>query len=331
MVKLKVMNQVIFSVIVTAYNQPQEIKRAVESVLNQTVKCFELIVVDDCSTDETPKVLADFAAKNPCMKVFRHEKNGGSHAARCTGVAQAGGEYVLFLDGDDYLCADALERLLKDVVNAGEASTVDADFDVCEFSYICQPGGEVIKPVPREMATPRIDYFLNKDSKVTVWNKLYRADLVKKAFSSMQKEYIRCGDDTYESICLAYFTKKFIQKDVLVTNYVTEGGVSLRKNNFESNLRHCQSLGTSLECLREFFADNKYEKSGELLQIVEKKYFDWILSVMKNNTELDDITRSLIQLPKYFSCELIEPYFNKLYSRELKKKRVKHFIKKIIK
>ena len=319
------MDSPVFSIIVTAYNQPDDIKRAVESVLNQTIKCFELIVVDDCSTDNTPEILKALLEMHPEMKIIRHQKNGSSHAARCTGVENACGRYVIFLDGDDYLCSDALEKLLTQVIQP-----LNDDFDVCEYSYICQPTGEVINPKPYNLSSPRIDYFLQHDAIVTIWNKLYRAEILKKAFSNMQKAYIRCGDDTFESLCIAYFTKKFLQKNILITNYVLGSGVSLRKNTFESNLRHCESLSTSLNCLKSFFDANSCENKEKLLNNIEKKYFDWILSVMKNNTELSDISRSLLLLPKYFNHQLIQPHFEKLYSKKLKIKKIKFFIRSLL-
>ena len=331
------MDELVFSVIVTAYNQPEEIKRAVESVLNQTIKCFELIVVDDCSTDETPEILEQLSKNNPeksVFKIIRHQKNSSSHAARCTGVENANGQYIVFLDGDDYLVPDALEQLLTQVIEPQKD-----DFDVCEFSYDCQPEGKIIKPsaeiyksiMPDKSSAlnPIIDYFVDHDSPVTVWNKLYKSSVVKEAFKNMQTAYIRCGDDTYETICIAYFTKKYIQKDILVINYQLDNGVSLRKNNYESNKRHCESLKTSLDCLKAFFEKNEYSNKTKLLNNVEQRYFDWILSVMKNNTEFDDITRSLILLPKYFNEELIYPHFKKLYSKPLLLKKIKLFIHKI--
>ena len=319
------MNQVIFSVIVTAYNQPQEIKRAVESVLNQTLKCFELIVVDDCSTDETPKVLADFAAENSCMKVIRLEYNSSSHTARCVGVEAASGKYCIFLDGDDYLNTDALEKLYNQII------LKNPDFDICEYSYICQPTKEIINPIEWTNDKPRIEYYLQPKYIVNVWNKLYKTELLKKAFSNMKKEYIRCGDDTYESICISYFAKKVITTDIIVLNYVLGEGVSLRKNNFESNQRHCQSLQTCLNCLKNFFDNNPYEKKELLLKTIETNFFNWILSVMKNNTELEDISSSLILLPKYFPIELIKPHFAKLYSGKLRIKKLKCLIKRCLK
>lgn len=176
-----IMNQIIFSVIITAYNQPDEIKRAVDSVLNQSEKSFEIIVVDDCSTDQTPQILDEYAKNNSNFKVIHHKKNGSSHIARCSGVENALGTFVIFLDGDDYLFPDALEKLMTQVVNEG------GDFDVCEYSYQCQPSREVINPNKAGNVSPRIDYFLRLDASVTIWNKLYRTEILKKAFSNMEK------------------------------------------------------------------------------------------------------------------------------------------------
>lgn len=318
------MDSPVFSVIVTAYNQPDDIKRAVESVLNQTVKCFELIVVDDCSTDNTPEVLSVLSENHTEMKVIRHSKNASSHAARCTGVENASGKYVLFLDGDDYLFEDALEKLLKEI------NKQENDFDVCEYSYQCQPTGEIVNPLEWNNKLPRIDYYLQQKYIINVWNKLYRTEMLKKAFSNMEKVYIRCGDDTYESICISYFTKKYTSTNVLVLNYVLGEGVSLRKNNYDSNLRHCESIKKSLDCLKKFFDNNPYDKTELLLNTMERNFFYWILSVMKNNTCLEDVTRSLVLLPKYFAPELIEPHFRKLYSGKLRIRKIKNLIRRFI-
>lgn len=318
------MNQTIFSVIITAYNQPDEIKRAVDSVLNQSEKSFEIIVVDDCSTDQTPQILDEYAKNNSNFKVIHHKKNGSSHTARCSGVEKAKGRFVIFLDGDDYIVPDALEKLKNEVVDK------ENNFDVCEYSYQCQPSGEAYKPVVYDKSRPIIDFYLNHDSPVTVWNKLYRTEIVKKAFENMQKAYIRCGDDTYETICIAYYTKKYIQKDILVTNYQLDIGVSKRKNNFESNLRHCESFTTALKCLKDFLDASDYQYKDEMYSMIEQKFFDWMSAVMQNNTVEEDIVKSLLLLPRYFSLQVIEPDFKRLYSVLIKYKRFKALVKKCL-
>ena len=95
-----------FSVVRPVYNRPQYMHReAIGSVLAQSFKDFELIVVDDGSTDETQSVLASYGSP---IKVLR-QINSGAETARHNGARHAQGEYILFLDSDDLLCSGALE------------------------------------------------------------------------------------------------------------------------------------------------------------------------------------------------------------------------------
>ena len=87
------------SVIITTYNRAKLLPRAVNSVLAQTYNDYEIIIVDDCSQDNTREVIRGF--KDPRIQVIRHETNRRSAAARNTGIAHARGEYITFLDDDD--------------------------------------------------------------------------------------------------------------------------------------------------------------------------------------------------------------------------------------
>jgi glycosyltransferase involved in cell wall biosynthesis len=96
----------LFSIVMPVYNRPQYMHReAVASVLRQTCKDYELIVVDDGSTDETQAVLASYGSR---LKVLR-QPNSGAEFARHHGARHAQGEYIVFLDSDDLLCSGALE------------------------------------------------------------------------------------------------------------------------------------------------------------------------------------------------------------------------------
>ncbi len=92
-----------FSVIVCAYNLEKIVSTSIESILMQTYKNFELIVVDDCSTDDTLKVLRKFEKKDPRVKVIANKKNSGPSISRNVAVEKAVGEYIVYLDGDDTL------------------------------------------------------------------------------------------------------------------------------------------------------------------------------------------------------------------------------------
>ena len=97
-----------FSVIVPIYKVEKYLKRCIDSVLSQTCKDFELILVDDGSPDNCPRIGDDYAAENSNVKVV-HKENGGLVSARQAGTKVATGEYIFNLDGDDALLPDALE------------------------------------------------------------------------------------------------------------------------------------------------------------------------------------------------------------------------------
>ncbi|MDE2764858.1 MAG: glycosyltransferase family 2 protein, partial [Chloroflexota bacterium] len=103
------------SVIIPTHNRAALLPRAVNSVLAQTYADFELLIVDDCSTDDTPAVIGGFA--DPRIRAFRHDMSRSASAARNTGLAQALGEYLAFLDDDDEWLPAKLE---------GQARLLDA-------------------------------------------------------------------------------------------------------------------------------------------------------------------------------------------------------------
>ena len=96
------------SVIIPSYNREKTIERAVMSVLNQTYKDLELIVVDDCSKDNTVEVLKSI--KDDRLKIIRLEKNSGACVARNVGIENAQGDYIAFQDSDDEWLLDKLEK-----------------------------------------------------------------------------------------------------------------------------------------------------------------------------------------------------------------------------
>lgn len=103
------------SVIIPVYNVEQYLRQCIDSILNQTFSDYEVICINDGSTDDSGKILMEYADGNPVIKVIE-QKNRGLSAARNTGLKIADGEYVLFLDSDDWLEKDALQ-ILADAVD----------------------------------------------------------------------------------------------------------------------------------------------------------------------------------------------------------------------
>lgn len=100
-----------FSVLVPVYNQEKYLPECIESVLNQTFKDFELILIDDGSTDSSGILCDQYAQEHPRLITVIHQKNQGPLFARRAGIGNAKGAYYLFLDADDSFCSTAMETL----------------------------------------------------------------------------------------------------------------------------------------------------------------------------------------------------------------------------
>jgi len=119
----------LISVIIPAYNAAKYIKNTVESVLKQTYQNFEIIIVDDASSDNTVEVVNSI--KDERIKLIRHARNQGPGAARNTALDAAKGEYVTFLDSDDEWLPQRLEKMLEIVLEAGSSYFVADDLWLC--------------------------------------------------------------------------------------------------------------------------------------------------------------------------------------------------------
>lgn len=142
----QVMGNPIISIVIPVYNAAPYIERSLGSVLAQTYRELEIIVVDDGSTDATPEILRRFASSDDRIKVITKE-NGGSSSARNAGLKQATGEYLGFIDADDYIEPDMYENLLgvfesDDTVQAAQILSCEED----EEGRIIKDFGEGFDP-----------------------------------------------------------------------------------------------------------------------------------------------------------------------------------------
>ena len=137
-----VTKQPLISVIVPVYNIIPYLPRCVESLRTQTYENLEILLIDDGSTDETPALCDRLATEDERIRVF-HKKNGGPSSARNFGLQQAGGEYVGFVDSDDYVEADMYERLYGAIEKTGmpvaQVGRDEIDKDCNILPNICEP------------------------------------------------------------------------------------------------------------------------------------------------------------------------------------------------
>lgn len=118
------------SVIVPIYNIQDYLEECIKDILNQTFIDFELILVDDGSKDNSGKICDEYALKDERIRVF-HKENGGVSSTRNLGLSVAQGEYIAFVDGDDKIENDYLEKLYEGIKDS------DADVCLCKFDSFC--------------------------------------------------------------------------------------------------------------------------------------------------------------------------------------------------
>lgn len=190
-----------YSVIVPIYRVEEYLPQCIESILAQTHKNFELILVDDGSPDNCPWICDEYAEKDSRIKVI-HKKNGGSVSARKAGLKAAQGEYICFVDGDDFVSNDMLEtyerelcRQKVDVICTGYSSYCGEH----EITAVLQPGAnriynksELQEEIYLKMLSkkPFYSFYIFP----TVWSKCFRKAVVEKACEDIPDE-ISLGDD----------------------------------------------------------------------------------------------------------------------------------------
>ena len=160
-------NNSLVSVVLPVYNGEKYLACAIESILAQSYRNWELLVVDDGSKDATPLMCDEFAAKDPRIKAF-HQPNGGVNAARAKGIDNASGEYLTFLDADDTFSADALEKMLagfSDDVDVVYCDKVDRSYSQKEYilslwKWEIKPG--ICTKMFRTDLYKQIDYLLER-------------------------------------------------------------------------------------------------------------------------------------------------------------------------
>ncbi len=164
----------LISVIIPVYNVETYLCRCVDSVLDQSYRNIEVILVDDGSPDGCPAICDEYARQDDRVRVI-HQENAGLSGARNAGIDAAKGAWLAFVDSDDYLAEDFLSRLYEACVSTG------SDMSVCRWEYVRgeripeRGTGEIRVYSGREMLANL--YTTDGAYYVVAWNKLYRKEL----------------------------------------------------------------------------------------------------------------------------------------------------------
>ena len=212
----------LISVIVPIYNVQNELSRCIDSIIKQSYQKMELILVDDGSTDESLEICQRYANKDNRIKLYS-KVNGGLSDARNFGLKYAVGDYVAFIDSDDYVESNYLEKLYTSVTEK------KADVAVCAFNEV-DTKENFIKTVnfPNELYGDEISgrellklvFARNGYTFIVAWNKLYKREL----FDKVQFEKGKLHEDEYINFPLFWDVKRVSVVNESLYNYVQRTG-----------------------------------------------------------------------------------------------------------
>lgn len=199
-----IMREMFVSIIVPVYNVEQYLKECIESILAQTWKNFEVILVDDGSTDSSGKICDEYSQKKEFISVI-HKKNGGLSSARNAGIDVAQGDYLAFIDSDDVVHPRYLSELVA-IVKKEKADLAACNFCVgslcrwknfSEVKYDIRCNEDVLKKMN------------DNDVVVTVaWNKLYHAKFFREY--GLRYPVGKIHEDMFLTPQILYYTKKMV-------------------------------------------------------------------------------------------------------------------------
>ncbi|MFA6808545.1 MAG: glycosyltransferase family 2 protein, partial [Eubacteriales bacterium] len=171
------------SIIIPIYKVEKQLRRCLDSVINQTYKNIEIILVDDGSPDKCGEICDEYAKKDNRVKVI-HKANEGVSEARNTGMRIASGQYLFFIDSDDFIEENTVYLLYK------RAIETDSDIVIGNFQFINEKQEITYrKPFEKEYldkkmmksSNEKFKYFFGKSYGINVWNKLYKLDFLNEA------------------------------------------------------------------------------------------------------------------------------------------------------
>lgn len=244
------------SLIIPVYNTVKYLRRCLESAVSQTYENMEIICVDDGSTDGSEKIVDEFAARDGRV-IAVHQENRGESNARNTGLRIASGDYIGFMDCDDWIEPDMYECLVRELEEAG------ADMAIAGFYREFEETGKTRIQVRNEKTVePKafdgemlLRYLYERDSYRTfayIWDKLYRKEIVCSVSDGpiLFDESIQLGGDVLYLAECALRTKRAVYVDKTFYHYLQRGDSGCHMpdlNRREDNIRAYQIVRRKFE------------------------------------------------------------------------------------
>ena len=309
----------LISIIVPAYNVEDYLPRCLDSIIDQTYPNIEIVLVDDGSTDSTGKICDEYAIKDSRIKVI-HRVNGGLSAARNSGLELANGDYIGFVDSDDYIDANMYASLNKymeqfgaDIANCGYYEIGDNAFKRSFTGEITELDGEEALQI---YALEENDKYISN----SVWNKLFKKEILD---GLRFVEGRSCEDLVFTGQALSK-AKKVVYIDTPYYYYIIDRVGSIMNDNKVVTRRLDDMIPLTYEQI-ELFRQKGFERAArmdeyKLIKKILYYYLDFVSWKMKDAaSRLYDILKEK------------ESWINELYKEDFvtqgDRKRIELFLK----
>lgn len=312
------------TIIVPVYNTEKYLRRCVDSILNQKYNDYELLLINDGSTDKSKMICEEYAAQDSRIKLV-NKTNGGSASARNLGLNMARGEYIAFVDSDDYVHRDYLTIMmdlmakygldlvqcaLKESVNYNPAllETSIQEYDVCVRTNL---------ELSEEFCS-RNTYL----ESAVLYNKLYRAEL----FDGLRFPEGKGIDDEYLSYQLIYRAKRIVKTDAVLYYYFMSENSQMRSTPTLKRLDGIDAVQQQIK----FYKENNQNKLANLLlyryfsrvtagYYMVKEYFPnekHLIKQLRDEKRKIYTTFGVAEIPlKYKIVLVIRSYFPKMITK----------------
>lgn len=283
------------TIVVPVYNTAKYLKACLDSVLAQSFADFEIVAVNDASTDDSPRILAEYAAKEPRVRIVHHEHNKGLLAARVTGIRAAAGTYLMFLDSDD--------ELLPGILQNAFAAAEKFQADIVHFPLDIRQRGSGITPkhletvrrssLPGKVTLEGKDVFRNFfiDS-AYIWmvcQKFYRTELCRQAAEFIPDRFCLMAEDFCFYTIYAFLARRYVPLSEPGYIYYLDSGISSGGKTSLDRFLIRQSPFQALRNVRDFLQkQNAWEEYREAFERQEQKLlYEYVLRWMRHLADED--------------------------------------------
>ena len=281
----------LISVIVPVYKVEEYIYRCVDSILAQSFKDFELILVDDGSPDNCGKICDEYAQKDKRITVI-HKENGGLSDARNTGIDWAlknsNSNWITFIDSDDWVHTD----YLKNLYNAVKENNVD--ISVCGYvNTTCEDDLHTKNSEINTLLSTPEDFFINNNiNAVVAWGKLYKKSL----WNDIRYPYGKIHEDEFTTHKLLFKCPQIAFVDAVLYYYYTNSNGIMGKKWTPKRLEALDAIESRML----FFKDNGFEKAYQWnVNTLVMFYYGNYIKILNNN-EIPNKKKYLNNIKKRF-------------------------------